>query len=129
MAKLPVDPELQVASSDSEWPALLNATGISSKLDLELFANVDWDCFLAGAEYHGVAAVVAQRILDSELRSRLDAGVERRLRQVYQTILMRSFPLAQEIHSITRAFKNENVPIIPYKGPALAERYWGSFAV
>ena len=105
------------------------ATGTSPKLHPELFENIDWDRFLAGAESHGVAAVVAQRILESELRSRLDAGVERRLRQVYQTTLMRSFPLAQEIHSITRAFKNENVPIIPYKGPALAERYWGSFAV
>ena len=51
------------------------------------------------------------------------------MRQAYQTILMRSFPLAQEIHSITRLFKEQELPIIPYKGPALADRYWGSFVV
>lgn len=128
LAKLPA-PELPVQSPPSEWEALLTATASPSELDPKQFANLDWQRFLSAAEYHGVAAVVAQTLLDSSLRSRLPVGIEKRLREIYQSILMRSFPLVQEIQSITAAFSAQAIPIIPYKGPALAERYWGSFVL
>jgi hypothetical protein len=129
LAKLPIDRGRQTGSPATEWSALLEATNFASELNPETFAELDWESFFAAAEYHGVAAIVAQRLLDSPIKSRLVPGVERRLRHVYQTILMRSFPLAQEIHSITRDFKKAGLHIIPYKGPALAERYWGSYVL
>ena len=43
--------------------------------------------------------------------------------------MLRSFPMVQEIVRITQVFAEHGVPLIPYKGPVLADELWGSFSL
>jgi hypothetical protein len=89
---------------------------------------IDWDTLLAGAENHHVApllwgqleAVCAKSVPD-EFREKLRARVE--------AIAHRNLLLASEMFRLATLFREAGVTVIPYKGPVLAARAYGSFAL
>lgn len=119
----------RVSRPEDIWVALVNAASVNTEINPELFTNLDWEGFISAAEYHGVVSIVAQRVLESSAAQHISPDMQGRLRKVFQKSLMRSLLLVQEIHQITRAFREKNIPMIPYKGPTLAEQYWGSFSL
>jgi hypothetical protein len=110
------------------WQALVNAVSFH-QLDPCLFDVLDWNELIRLAEYHGVLPTLATRVLGSELHPCLHPETREQLKHAFQRALMRSLPPVQEVLRVTRSFREAGVPIIPYKGPVLAERYWGSFGV
>ena len=109
------------------FQALLSATANWRSLELHQLQAVEWQKFIYSAACHGVLPVVAQRVLESQVA--VPEDVREQLRSAVQQSMLRSFPLIQEVLSITRAFLSAGLAIIPYKGPALAEELWGSFSL
>jgi hypothetical protein len=124
-------PERPVLRGDSVWvwPALVNAVSTWTPVQPELFHHLDWEKLIYAAEYHGVLPIVAQRILENPMAGEVELSVKDRLRRSFQANLLRVLPLADEVKRIASAFSDERIPIIPYKGPALAESLWGNSAL
>ena len=84
---------------------------------------------IEAAEYHGVLPVVCRRVLQSSFAQTLDSEVRDQLRRRFQADLVRSLPLVGEVSRVVEEFGRAGVPIIPYKGPVLAEQLWGDAAL
>jgi hypothetical protein len=110
------------------WAALVSATATWTEVDPAVFDGVNADELAATARYHGVLPIICQRVLESQVANQLSSGVFRELRHFFQTNLMRSIRLYEELLRIVRKFNERNVAIMPYKGPAFAQEYWGSFS-
>src|SRR4051812_30388793 len=120
-----VDEPMSALSRDSIFKLLVNAVSDWEPLQPIGLTNSDFDNFLTSAKYHGVLPIIASRLLKQPV-----SGFDRkRLHALLNESLMRSFPLVTEILRITESFRSEGVPIIPYKGPAMAEDLWGSFSL
>lgn len=119
------DEPMTASSRDSIFKLLVNAVSNWEPLQSVSLADSDFDNFLTSAKYHGVLPLVVSRLLEQPA-----AGLDRnRLHALLNESLMRSFPLIEEILRITESFRSEGVPIMPYKGPTMAEDLWGSFSL
>jgi len=117
------------SDATSIWDALVNATATWTEVAPELFRNLDWPKLIEEAEYHGVLPVVCQRVLQSSFARTLAPELRDRLRRRFQADLVRSLPLIGEVGRVVGEFERAGVPIIPYKGPVLAEQLWGDPAL
>ncbi len=111
------------------WCALVNATVTWRPLDERLFHNLDWNSYLTAAIHHGVLAIAADRLFSSSFASSLDRPVVAQLRRALHANLLRATSLADEVLRVADEFSARGIPIIPYKGPVLAEHLWGNFAL
>ena len=111
------------------WPALVNAVSTWTPIRPELFHHLEWEKSISAAEDHGVLPIVAQRILESAMAGEVELPVKDRLRRSFQANLLRVLSLIEEVKRIVGVFAAERIPIIPYKGPALAESLWGNSAL
>jgi len=107
------------------WSALVNATASWSELSSGLFRDLDWPKLIEAAEYHGVLPIVCQRVLQSPLPRTMAPEVLDQLRRRFHADLVRSVPLIGKVGRVVEAFDREGLPIIPYKGPVLAQQLWG----
>ena len=110
----------------SVWDALVSATATWTNLDPALFLDIDFDSLITVAEYHGVLPIVAKRVLESGAAHDLEPDIKNRLRRAFQANLVRGVPLINEVLRVVNEFENSGIPIIPYKGPVLADDLWGS---
>jgi hypothetical protein len=125
-----IEPELALRSdARSIWSALVNASATWTELSPELFLDLDWPKLIEAAEYHGVLPVVCQGVLQSSLARTLTPEVRNQLRRRFQADLVRNLPLIGETLRVIEEFERAGVPIIPYKGPVLAEQLWGDPAL
>jgi hypothetical protein len=125
MSATVVDEPMAASSHNSIFKLLMNAVSDWEPLKPSSLTKSDFANFLTSAKHHGVLPIVASRLLQHS-----GAGVDRNLlHAVLKESLMRSFPLVEEILRITDRFRAEGVPLIPYKGPAMAEDLWGSFSL
>lgn len=108
---------------------LLNAAATWQPIQPALFEQIDWTKLVSSAEYHGVLPVFAHRLLEASGEFPIDSAVRSLLRSSLSATVVRSFPLAQEVLRVSNTFRTHVVPVIPYKGPALAEDLWGSFSL
>jgi hypothetical protein len=109
--------------------ALVNATASWNEVDDRLYQSVDWEAFEEAGRYHGVLPLASHHILESSLGRTLSLETRARLRQHCHDNLARSFGFYQELLRIVSAFDRSEIAIMPYKGPAFAEEFWGSFAL
>ena len=123
--------ETPVARGDaaSVWSALVNATATWIAIRPELFESLDWEKLIAAAQYHGVLPIVAQRVLESPIASEVDFATKEQLRRAFHANLIRGLPLADEVLRVMCSFADRQIPVIPYKGPVLAEHLWGNSAL
>lgn len=110
----------------SVWDALVSAVATWTNPDPALFLDIDFDSLINAAEYHGVLPIVAKRVLESGAAHELEPEIKSRLRRVFQANLVRGVPLINEVLRVVNELEDSGIPIIPYKGPVLADNLWGS---
>lgn len=117
------------AGSMDVFAALINATATWSEIPVAPFQDLDWPTLVQSAEYHGVLPIVCERVLESTVASSLAPEVGSDLRRRFQANLVRALPLESEVIRVVEEFERTGVPIIPYKGPVMAEHLWGNSAL
>ena len=87
--------------------------------------NVDWQLFLQLATSHGVRPLV-YRTLHTVCWDVLPEATRQELNDFYLTNSARNRFLAGELVHILRLFEAEQILAVPFKGPVLAARLYGS---
>jgi len=87
------------------------------------FSAVDWQEFIRRAEHHGVIPLAARNLI--EHAPRLSDGIEATLRSSYELNMKRGLWFAAELARIVRKFGLQGVPVLPFKGPVLAQSVYG----
>ena len=108
------------------------AGGQLSPARVERVANwnlsaLDWVEFIRLAEKHGVLPLAARNLIESA--HALPAEVDRSLRSAYESNLRRNLWFAAELARILQVFERAEIPMVPYKGPALAELVYGDLGL
>jgi hypothetical protein len=98
-----------------------------TQLDAEMTASmkallqqgINWEHFLQLAREHNVLPLVCSHLgsLDEEF---VPANIKRLLQHYAQQITQHNFQLTRELLKILALFKQENIPVVPFKGPVLA---------
>ncbi|HWR13933.1 MAG TPA: nucleotidyltransferase family protein [Terriglobales bacterium] len=122
-------PAQSSVSSDNVFSALVNATANWTPINPSLFEAIDWQLFLRDAHHHRVHPIAFRRVLESKVGESLETSVQVSLRECSQAPTVRSFPLVQELVRILKETRNRHLDVIPYKGPVLAQQYWGDFSL
>ncbi len=81
--------------------------------------EIDWACFLQDARYHRVRPLLYAKLRDLPDEESAPEFVRNALREEYEANAQRSEPLADELVAILNQFKENGVPGLPFKGPAL----------
>lgn len=89
--------------------------------------DFDWQEFLLAAEHHGVSALVARNLIEHAVM--LSPEIKRSLDSVYAANVRRGLWFAAELMRIMRAFTQNQIRVIPYKGPVLAQSAYGDLAL
>jgi hypothetical protein len=89
--------------------------------------NFDWQEFLHVAEHHGVAALAARNLIEHSIA--LPPAIRCTLDSIYAANFRRSLWFAAELMRIMRAFTQNQIRAIPYKGPVLAQSAYGDLAL
>ena len=92
-----------------------------------LAAGVQWDVFLAIAEFHNVEPLVCHCLL--EFREWLPPERAHDLERRFAKNAQRSLRLASELVNILECLQRHNVAVMPYKGPVLAQAAYGDVAM
>jgi len=87
------------------------------------FSSVDWSEFLRLAESHGVLPLAARNLIvhEKDHARALPPEVECMLRSGYEANLRRSLWFTAELARIMQHFQREQLRVVPYKGPLLAQ--------
>jgi hypothetical protein len=85
-------------------------------------SDLDWGWFVRTARLHAVLPLVHRRLVQ--------AGVERReLRAQATAVAFRTLRLTAELVGLAREFEAAGIPMLAWKGPALAMLAWGDVAL
>jgi hypothetical protein len=87
------------------------------------FTAVDWQEFIRLAEHHGITPLAARNLI--EHARGLPEGIDATLRSSYELNLKRGLWFAAELARIVRNFDLQGVPVMPFKGPVLAQSVYG----
>lgn len=90
--------------------------------------DIDWDYLLDLATQHGVAPLLYKN-LKEHAPGLLPHKARVSLRDIVLHNTAHNLRLLYELKRITKAFADRNIPMIPFKGPALAEMVYGSMAL
>lgn len=118
-----------VVAPDQSYKILVAVSSPGRELNPELFYGIDWDVLLHHARHHSLVPLLAHRLLESHSGVTIPTHIRARLRNEFQSNLLRNFALLEEIRRILQAWRQKGIEAIPYKGPVLAEQLWGSFAL
>jgi len=115
---------------DVEFRLLLACSRMHAEKDLiqSLIAQTrDWGKVARYAERHGLTVQLGQKLAEVShpLASLASGLVKNDIRQVAQQTLR----LTAELLRVMRAFAEESIPAIPYKGPVLAATTYGNLAM
>jgi hypothetical protein len=89
---------------------------------------IDWDYLYLLAERHAVLPLL-HRGLETNARGVAPRSFAERLREKYRENATRNMLLAGELVRIARLFESEGVPVLAYKGPALAVQAYGELSL
>jgi hypothetical protein len=87
------------------------------------FTAVDWQEFIRLAEHHGIIPLAARNLI--EHARGLPKGIDATLRSLYELNLKRGLWFAAELARIVRNLDLQGVPVMPFKGPVLAQSVYG----
>jgi hypothetical protein len=88
---------------------------------------VDWDAVLRLADHHGVSSLLHHSL--SRLGDAVPRPVLATLRQRYETNVLKSLFLARELICVLDCLDALGIEVIPYKGIAMSEVYYGDMAL
>lgn len=84
---------------------------------------IDWEEVVRLAQHHGVLSFVARNVVESS--DGLPAVIETSLRSAYKENLRRGLWFSAELARIVRHFEEKQIPVVPFKGPSLAQSIYG----
>lgn len=90
--------------------------------------TLDWEYLLRMAIRHGVMPLLFWQI-NANLPEIAPAEFMTRLREHFYLNAARNHFLTEELVRVLRLFEEQNIPAIPYKGPALALSIYGDTAL
>jgi hypothetical protein len=105
----------------------LNA-GAADRMRALLGSGLDWTYLLSAARSHGLTPLLT-RHLNAVGPERVPPPVLDQLRAAFQANARRNLLLAGELLNLLKHFENAGIPLLPYKGPALAEAAYGNLAL
>jgi len=95
----------------------------SQRIKLLLQEPVDWECLIATANDHRVLPLLAREI--QPFATSVPQPVMTQLNQEARQIAESNLGLSGKLLKLFALLQENNVPAIPYKGPALAETAYG----
>ncbi len=81
--------------------------------------ETEWDGVLGMAELHGVLPLLCPPLL--RISNSLPRNVEERIRRSEILNARRALLLTGELLRVAQYFQEQNIPVLPYKGPALSQ--------
>ena len=127
----PPNEAVEIATSaeteDQVYRVLVAVSSPQRQLDPALFKQIDWQDLLRQARHHSLSPLLAHRLLESGVP--VPRGIRTRLKSDFQSNLRRNFALLEEALRIAGAFRHDEIDVMPYKGPVLAEQLWDSCAL
>jgi len=96
------------------------------RLRQSLGETVDWEAALQIASWHGVTPLV-YRVLSED--AGLPADIRRRLHEHSWSIASQNLARAAELRRLLETFRSANIPVVPFKGPALAWLAYGDLSL
>lgn len=101
--------------------------GEAGYVEALLREEVDWELFLGMAGEHGVAPLLFRLLED--FADLVPADVLERLHAYSRQNKLRNMLLAGELGGLMELFQENDIPVIPYKGPALAAAVYGDLGL
>ena len=127
--------QLEMHTPDSpEWQLILALARTRlddahrEKAQTALHSGIDWNRTVNLASEHSVGAVVFPRLL-REAAQEMPAEVRASLERDASERVRRALALAAQMVSLLERFEQANVPLVPFKGPALASAAYGNVAL
>lgn len=98
------------------------------RLNAQLVSGVNWDRLLFLAARHGLKPLLF-RALDSAASGSVPPQVLEDLRRFYRQNTRRNLYLAYKLSALVEQFRQRDIPVIVFKGPALASQAYGDLAL
>jgi len=92
------------------------------------YGNLDWFWLLSLAAQHDVTGLLYQSLQDTGSDA-VPAPVIEQLRQEFQTCTVNTLFFTQELLKLLGLFEAHHIPVLPYKGPALAMALYGNLSL
>lgn len=89
---------------------------------------LDWRVFANACDLHQVTALAFCR-LNSLVKHAVPAGLSAHLRERFYKISLSNYLLAKKLVALTSRLEQENIPVLAYKGPAVAMAVYGDLAL
>lgn len=99
-----------------------------ARLQLLLARPLDWEAVEDAAVFHGVTGMLYHH-LARHGTAHVPADLLLRLQQHAQCVQVYNMQVMTELVRIASVFRAQGIPLLTYKGPALAHRYYGSVAL
>jgi hypothetical protein len=93
-----------------------------------LSGSLDWETVIDTAALHGVTGMLYHH-LARHVAPRVPSAALARLQGQAQGIQVYNMQVMTELMRIAAAFHAHDLPLLTYKGPVLAQRYYGSLAL
>ena len=112
----------------AEFRLLLTCVSAHSRgVDLGDLKTLDWSVLLRQAHHHGVIPLLG-RFIERVPELTIEGPSRDALRSAVHVNALRSMRAARELRDVVELLKSRGVPVIPYKGPALAIEAYGDLA-
>lgn len=92
-----------------------------------LSLKIDWEELLSKAHAHRLTPLLWFHL--KHFKEKLPSETRHRLETLYQENLRRSFFQTGELIKLCKLFDADDIPVIPYKGPALAAQIYGDISL
>ncbi len=92
------------------------------------YADMDWSWLLSLAAQHDVTSLLYQSLQDT-CPDAVPVTVIDQLRQDFQTCTLNNLFFTQELLKLLQLFEAHHIPVLPYKGPALAVALYGNLSL
>jgi hypothetical protein len=118
------------STSDSAIDSLLQLLRTPANRDLSRLPSAQWDWrpFATACDFHHLAPFVFCR-LRSLAGDRVPAGLVEHLRARFYEISANNYRLAKKLVDLTSLLRSHDVPVLAYKGPALAMALYRDLAL
>jgi len=114
-------------SADQLLLDLINTPLDTGRLEQLLSQGVDWDRFYLQAARHELLPLVYQGL--KQVSAYLPLDVLDHYQHCYAANTLRNLQLRNELRGLLLEFSKAEIPVIPYKGPVLAETVYGDLAL
>ena len=95
------------------------------QLQAALDSGLNWNLLLSLARFHGLIALMHKHLRE-EFSGKVPAGIMAQLREEAGATARKNLGLSAELMALLRLFADHGIPVLPLKGPVLAEYIYGS---